>query len=189
MMQSRKLLVLLFMAFAGGLDAFPETITLSLELDEGNPPVTLRKTGETERRFLFFRVYRMAHYALPASGGSAGDILEASGPKLVRIIFDRKLDGAKLRDQFTETLRRGVPPETWRKIRRSAAEYAAPFARGDTGKGDRFEVVWLENGRIRSFFNGRLMADINNPDFPRALWSVWFGPQAVVDRDALLREW
>jgi hypothetical protein len=165
--------------------AFPSTIEIpGLENERDH---TLHKTGETERRFLFFKVYQMAHYAPFEDRGDTP--LKSPCPKAVQIEFARTLDGKKIRDEFLKTLRESVDAETWQSIETSAEAYAKPFAQGKTRKGDRFQVVWHPATSIYSSFNGETMAEIENTAFAEALWAIWTGTKAIVDREALLQDW
>lgn len=185
MLRHRFLICLLLSLLPALGGAFPSTIEIP---DLENERVyILHKTGETERRFLFFKVYQMAHYALIE--GRFSTPLKSPGPKAVRIEFARTLDGKKIRDEFLETLRQSVDAADWRTIETSAEAYAKPFAQGKTRKGDRFQVVWHPATSIRSSFNGETMAEIENTAFAEALWAIWTGPDAVVDREALLQDW
>ncbi|MGC9452602.1 MAG: chalcone isomerase family protein [Oceanipulchritudo sp.] len=144
----------------------------------------LLKTGVAERRFLFIPIYKMAHYM--ASLNTQVPVLDAPGPKAVRIVFSRKINGDRIQREFLETIQNAVTPESWQEIRQSARAYADPFAKGDTRPGDTFTVAWLDHGTVVSHFNGSPLSTIQNPQFARALWSVWVGPESVVDRDRLL---
>lgn len=164
----------------GNSTAFPGQI----QAEASETPATLFKTGETQRNFFWFPIYRMAHYCSP--GADKSTVLDHPGPKSVVLVFQRGISGKKLHKEFQEVLKEAVSSQVWERIKASASIYAEPFLLGSTQKGDRFTVEWIGLDTIVSYFNGRELAKVENQEFARALWSVWVGPVSVVDRDALL---
>ncbi len=176
--------------WGGDPDTGPKSPFLDLieaQKSAGTGSVRLYKTGETQRNFLFFPIYRMSHYAQSLSGNRS--ILDWQGTKAVRLEFLRELKGDRIRDDFLNTLRARAPGESWESIRASAHAYCAPFSRGNVRSGDRFSVIWFPDGTLVSRFNGIILAKIDDPRFARVLWSIWVGENSIVDRDALLKHW
>lgn len=185
-----KILTLAFSLFAPLVSAvadFPDVIEIPIENGNDQAALHLQKTGEAERKFLFFSIYKMAHYlALPYEENVP--VHESQQPRAVHLVFQRKISGQRIRDDFLELLREHTTEEEWRAIRESAHAYADPFARGNVSKGDRFELSWTAESGLVSRFNGEPLSQIKNPRFARILWSSWTGPNSVLDREALLGE-
>ena len=77
----------------------------------------------------------------------------------------------------------------------SAAELAATEAvlqrflaaiATDVDKQDRFTLRWLPGGRLQAVYDDNVALELQDATFARVLWSIWFGPNAVVDADRLL---
>lgn len=185
-----KIPTLAFLLFAPLMSAvadFPEVIQLPSESGRDTTALRLQKTGEAERKFLFFSIYKMAHYlVLPYEEDV--HVHESQQPRAVHLVFQRKISGQRIRDDFLELLREHTTEEEWRAIRESAHAYADPFAQGDVSKGDRFELSWTAESGLVSRFNGEPLSQIKNPRFTCILWSSWTGPNSVLDREALLGE-
>jgi len=184
---SRLSLVIFLAPLASAFASFPETV--DLPPGDGNAAASLRlqKTGEAERKFLFFPIYEIAHYLLMPYEEDV-PVHESRQPRAVHLVFQRKISGRRIRDDFLELLRERTTEDEWRAIRESARAYADPFARGEVRKGDRFELSWTPESGLVSRFNGEPLSRIKNPLFTRILWSSWTGPNSVLDREALLGE-
>ncbi len=164
---------------------FPDVIKPPSESGSDTAALRLQKTGEAERKFLFFSIYKIAHYlALPYEEDVP--IHESRQPRAVHLVFQRKISGQRIRSDFLELLGERTTDDEWRAIRKSARAYADPFDRGDVSKGDRFELSWTPESGLVSRFNGEPLSQIKNPRFTRILWSIWTGPNSVLNREALL---
>lgn len=164
--------------------AYPDTILLP---DAGSSAVPLRlhKTGEVERKFLFFSVYKMAHF-LELPYEVAVPVHESHAPRAVHLVFQRKISGQRIQQDFLKLLRARATESEWHAIQASAEAYAAPFARGDVSEGDRFELTWTPHGGLVSHFNGQPLSQIDDVRFAQLLWSIWTGSHSVVDARKLL---
>lgn len=168
---------------------FPDKIELSPNASNHGltTSIGLEKTGEAERKFLFFPIYKMAHYLeLPYT--EAIPVHLSNAPRAVHLIFQRKIAGSRIQADFLELLQQRCDDTVWAKIEPSARAYATPFAQGNVTKGDRFTLEWSPESGLVSTFNGKVLSTINDPAFTELLWSVWTGPDAVVDTQALLRK-
>lgn len=168
-----------------GEPLFPEHLDIEgIPFDSGKH-FRLIKTGVAERRIFFVPIYQMAHYVTDLNAGA--DILESPGPKAVQLVFQRQIDGKRIQRNFIGIIQESVSSECWKRVESSAKAYADPFGEGVTHPGDTFIVAWLDDGTLVSHFNGHLLSVIHDPEFARALWSVWVGPNSVVDRSRLLQ--
>jgi len=186
---SSLLTIALFLTpLASALAAFPDTIELPAEVDgDEAASIHLNKTGEAERKFLIFPIYKIAHY-LQLPYESKLPIHQSESPRAVHLVFQRNISGERIKNDFLQLLRERTTTAEWRDIQASAQAYAAPFAKGKVKKGDIFQLFWTPEAGLISLFNGRPLSQIKDPPFTRILWSSWTGPNSVLDREALLGE-
>jgi len=158
---------------------FPPSVTCEVD----GQAITLDQTGWAKRYFFLFQVYRMAHYAPSDFQGEA--LSSEAAPKRISMVFSRDVGGARLRSDFRKSLKQRVSEEEWQALAPAVAAFCAPITSG-VERGDRFTLDWLPDGAIESRFNGKTLCRVEDPRFARALWSIWFGPDSVVNRDDLL---
>jgi hypothetical protein len=60
------------------------------------------------------------------------------------------------------------------------------FFNGDIQKGDVHILRWLPDGNIEVLVNDKKVGSIKNNEFAHLLWSIWFGPKSVVNRNSLV---
>ena len=60
------------------------------------------------------------------------------------------------------------------------------FFNQDVQKGDEQILRWIPGGYVEVLINGKAAGNITNHDFAKALWSIWFGQNSVVDRNSLV---
>lgn len=182
------LLVLLSMSSAlraGDAGAFPP----ELVADEGGETHHLAFTGQSERVFLLFQVYTIAHYA--EAGGrpplSLENVVEDGRAKAIVIRFKRKLGRERIRDEFADSIRRNGEPEWLAEAESTIAAFIGAIDR-DARAGDELVFYWLPGGRLFAEFNGERSFAATDTAFARLIWSIWFGDDPVCDRDELLAE-
>lgn len=145
-------------------------------------------TGQAERKFLFFRVYDIAHYADPAMASQ--DLTPATvvvdGPaKAIAIHFARTLSMKRIREELRNSIRRNARPEWIERAEPTIERFLEAIDR-NAEDGDRLVYYWLPGGRIRAAFNGELLFTAEDVMFAKLIWLIWFGEDPASDRDALL---
>jgi len=164
---------------------FPATVAF----EHAGRAYALRATGLAVRRVAFFKVYGMAHYADTSSAVSNEEMLDwvltESAAKQVTMHFARDIAGPKISDSLVKSLRRNASEETLRTAA-PAIEQFATAVRHDVRAGQRFTVRWLPGGVTVCMLDGEEVLVMHNASFALALWSMWFGDRAVVDRNSLL---
>ncbi len=152
-------------------------------------PYELHVTGLAVRRFAIFKVYEMAHYTDAPAGLSGAALLEAvlsdRVAKQVTMQFTRDIGGERISKALVRSVERNADQETLRDAAPAMSMFA-DAVREDVRSGQRFTVRWLPGGITLCVLDGKQVLALRDRAFARALWSMWFGDHAVVDRDALL---
>ena len=145
----------------------PESITVA------DTPLMLNGAGVRKR--FFVKVYVGALY-LPAKQTATAGVLDASGPKSVRLHFlYKELEAKKLTDAWTEGF----------KNNNSDAEFKALGARLDqfngffrsVKQGETIFVDLLPNGETRVSINNEARGSVTGADFQQALLKIWLGDE------------
>lgn len=144
-------------------------------------------TGKSERVFLFFRIYAIAHYAeVDGWPPLSPDAVVADGRgKALQIRFNRKLGVERIRKEFADSLRRNGRPEWLAEAEPTIAAFMNAIDR-DARDGDQLVFYWLSEGRLFAEFNGERSFAAMDTAFAKLIWSIWFGDDPVCDRDELL---
>lgn len=147
-------------------------------------------TGLAVRTRFFFNVYCLAHYMQnPPTGTTAAvlnTIMSDSHAKQVTMHFVRDVNADRIQRALVEGFQRNATDSELAMIQPFVDQFARAIDR-DVKEDDQFVIRWLPGGRTTSVFEGREVTNITNALFARVLWSIWFGEQAVVNRDELLR--
>jgi hypothetical protein len=171
---------------ASGADpAFPPAVSI----EEAGERHRLRLTGSSERVFLVFRVYEIAHYAELAGRTSLGpEEVIVDGPgKALMIRFQRDLGVERVRREFARSLRRNGQPAWLEDAGDTITRFLAAIDRGARA-GDRLLFFWLDGGHLFVNFNGERVFAAQDTAFAKLIWSIWFGADPVCDREALLAQ-
>ncbi len=151
----------------------------------------LRLTGAALRRKFFFKIYAMAHYMEDGKEKSSAEALHAvltdGKAKQIVIEYVRFFGGDKMRDTLREGFQKNTTPAEYREIRPVADPFCDYFGDKAIRNHDRAVLRWLAGGTVVAIFNGKEIATIRNRVFARALWSIWFGDQPVVNRERLIQ--
>lgn len=159
---------------------FPGTVSFS---DHGKD-YTLSATGVATRKKFFVKVYSVASYVEDPAHLSAGDpsnsVLNAKGAKQLTLSFVREVPERKLTEGYRES---------FGKIGYKNEEMMGKFFGffENTKNRDQHTFRWLPDGTVVVLINNEEKGRIQNPEFARALWSIWFGNAGVVDKKQLTK--
>ena len=133
---------------------------------------------------LIFDVLSGATYLPP--GVPARDFSKASSKALV-LVYKRDFSAAEFREVTENLFKKNNPKETVEKYQSELKAFNALYQ--DLKAGDRYQLTLLKNS-IELSVNGLVTGTINNPEFGRALFNIWFGPSPFnkTFRDNLLKE-
>lgn len=178
-------LALMSSARAAPGQGFPAEKTVT---DDGETR-RLAFTGKTERVFLFFSIYAIAHYA-EVDGWpplSPNAVVADERGKALHIRFNRKLGVERIRKEFADSLRRNGQPEWLAEAEPTIAAFMTAIDR-DARDGDQLVFFWLPGGQLFAEFNGERSFAATDTAFAKLIWSIWFGDDPVCDRQELLAQ-
>lgn len=158
---------------------FPKTITFQHQGEQFN----LSGTGVSTRKKFFVKVYSIASYIEDPSSVKEGDIfnniLNSKQAKQLTSIWLRNVGQNKVQDGYRDSLKKVTSGNS------SEIDKFISFF-GDVNNGDTHIIRWLPDGTITVTINGEEKGSIKNEQFAKALWSVWFGKDSVVNRNKLI---
>jgi len=158
--------------------SFPAKVSFDFEGEQYN----LSGTGVSTRKKFFVKVYSVASYIEDPDSVKGGDvfdnILNSKGAKQLSFQWVRNVPQNKVRQGYRDALGKHT----------SNAAHIVEFTDffGDVKSGDKHTIRWLPGGTITVSINGEEKGKMQNEEFAKAVWSVWFGSGSVVKRDRLV---
>jgi len=174
------------------VNQFPHNITV----EYNNEQLDLSLTGLTIRKKFFLKIYSMAHYIeqKPDDSGSyvSGnkiytDILYHNDAKQISMVFMRELTAEQIKKSMISGSKLNTNKEEYLQVLPQVEEFTHAIYE-DVKQNDEFILRWFPDGTIVSIFQGEEISLIKNDRFARALWSIWFGNDSVVDRESLIKK-
>ena len=157
--------------------SFPDQVSFSYN----GTSYDLDATGVSTRKKLMFKVYSVASYLQPGNG--SGDkferIMDSATAKQLTMKWVRDVNAAKVQSGFRDSLKKNGAPK-------SETDTFVNLFTADASDGDEYVLRWIPGGTIEVFINGTKAGSIDNEEFARSLWLVWFGNKSVVKRDQLV---
>jgi len=165
--------------------SFPSTLTFK----SGSSEYTLNLTGLSVRKKYFFKVYGIAHYLQDAGTVSKADAFKAcladGKAKQITMDFARDVDNKSIIDTYNESFKEMATKEELASVQSSLTQYLGYFDK-EVKENQQYILRWLPGGTILATIQGEEKPAITNETFARILWSIWLGPDSVVDRDDLV---
>jgi len=166
--------------------SFPSEVTFN----NSGKDYTVKVTGLTVRKKLFFKVYGIAHYMQDAPKAVTVEdafrqILTDESAKQITMDFSRDVDAAKIKDAYLDGFKQHTSPEELQKIQPMINQFIGYFTK-EMKENDRIILRWLPGGTIVAVIQGEEKPVLTNELFARTLWSIWFGKSSIVDRDELV---
>jgi len=165
--------------------SFPSTLTFK----SGSSEYTLNLTGLSVRKKYFFKVYGIAHYLQDAGTVSKADAFKAcladGKAKQITMDFARDVDNKSIIDTYNESFKEMATKEELASVQSSLTQYLGYFDK-EVKENQQYILRWLPGGTILATIQGEEKPPIANETFARILWSIWLGPDSVVDRDDLV---
>jgi Chalcone isomerase-like len=176
-----------FLVMLFNISAYASAATFPLEVTVGEKQ--LQFTGEAIRFKYIVKVYELAHYMSDAHLGLIGnltaEILENKGVKQLTFRWLRDVQVRTFREGLQESFYKAVPDKQRRRVQGTLLQFIQLYDQ-DIKKGDEHRLIWLPDGRIILYINDLEKSSILNQEFAVALWSLWLGPQSIVDKKSLL---
>jgi hypothetical protein len=169
-----------------------ETFPSRVSFEHDGKQYKLNTTGVATRKKFFVKVYSIASYlqeGVTPSGSSTLDkvqaILNDQNAKQLTFKWVHDVSAAKVQEAFNESLKSAIPEADYAQLQGDVNKFLQ-FYNQEVHKGDEHFLRWLPGGYIEVILNGKKAGSITNTELAKGLWSIWFGPKSVVDRDSLL---
>lgn len=164
---------------------FPTTVSFSSK----GQAFTLQATGAGLRRKWFVDGYTIASYiADPVKGDQdvvLTDLFQSDKAKQLTIHWMHVLPLQLVREGYSESLHKVLNDQEYERLKPDIDKYLSWYT-GDAKVGDIFYLRWLPGGHLELNLNDKLVGSMVSPDLAKALWSIWLGPESVVDRKQLI---
>jgi hypothetical protein len=164
---------------------FPSSVTFK----SGSTEYTLNLTGLSVRKKYFFKVYGIAHYMQDAGSMSKSDAFKAcltdGKAKQITMDFARDVDYKSIIDTYNESFKEIATKEELASVQSALTQYLGYFDK-EVKENQQYVLRWIPGGTILATIQGEEKPPIANETFARVLWSIWLGPDSVVDRDDLV---
>jgi len=150
---------------------------------------TMSLTGLTVRKKFVFKVYGMAHYAQDPPRGKKEELLKAmivdGTAKQISMDFARDVDATKIREAYADGFKENATADELKAIQPFVDQFTGYFTK-EVKENEQFVLRWLPGGVLIATIAGEEKPAIINTTFARVLWTIWFGPDSIVDRDELV---
>jgi hypothetical protein len=166
-----------------------ETFPLEVSFEAGGKQYQLEGTGVATRKKLIIKVYSIAHYLQKGAAkfpvDKAQAIMSDDNAKQLTMKWVRDVPVDKVKDAYQDSFHKVFPGDAYAKLGAEIDAFTKFFAQG-AKKGDEYVLRWIPGGTIEVSINGQIVGSVTNKDFAKGLWSIWFGPNSIVDRNALM---
>ncbi len=161
---------------------FPKEVSFSYN----GTDYDLSLTGVATRKKFFFKIYSIASYLQKGDvGGSKIEaIMKPDKAKQLTLKWVRNVEGKRVQDGYRESLSKVFSEAESSELKTQINQFLGFFS-GNVENGDEHEIRWIPGGVIQVLINGTNVGAIESEQFAKGLWSVWFGPNSVVDSSNL----
>ncbi|MBU0552620.1 chalcone isomerase family protein [Myxococcota bacterium] len=168
-----------------GCDAkFPTTREATI----GATAYQLKLTGAGLREKMFVNVYAIASYRdATAQVNGAGSLIRADIAKQLILRMERDVDG----DSMYEALEKSIFKNGGEgKFKDELSKFKAYFVKNNAKKGKEIIFTHVPGKGLSCQIDQAAPLDIDNLDFAKATWSIWFGakPADKGVKKALLKQ-
>lgn len=159
---------------SGASAAFPTALQHTVD----GKPINFRLTGASMRKKLFINVYSIGSYVQDGvKAGSAEQLVNANGVKLLHLVIERDIGGAEMSEAFRSSVALNYPAGSFAD---ELAKFDKALRACTVSKGDQ---VWMTNSPagFRCVIPGKLDVSIPNAAFAKAIWEIYFGRNNLGD--------
>ncbi|MDP1834350.1 MAG: chalcone isomerase family protein [Chlamydiales bacterium] len=150
---------------------------------------SLDATGASLRRKWFVKGYAVAHYMQSPTKGDQEAVLKevfsSDKAKEINMIWLHKLPLALIKEGFQESLQKNLKEAEYTALKPEIEKFLA-FFKADAQVGDVTIFRWLPGGYLELTNNDEKLGSMVNLELARALWSIWLGPESVVNRKQMI---
>jgi len=179
-------LIILMMPWTAGAIIEPETEmefddTVTIETDGASYTLAVTGVGLREKTFMKVNVYAIVSYVAEGTqlkGDLGKALMELDAPKMIRMDLVRGFSREKLCNAFKDVIEENFEDQT--PFASDMEAFLAYFT-VDAEEGDILIFTYLPGVGMKTTKNGEEMKIIENFEFTKALWSVWFGEEPASD--------
>ncbi len=168
-------------------ELFPQEINF----ESKGQSIKLDATGVATRKKLIIKVYSIAHYIQDASSFSKTnffqEVLKDGKAKQFTMKWVRNVPVDKVTEAYHDSFKNVLGGKETPKLTEEINTFISYFNQ-EAKKGDEYVLRWLPGGIIEVILNGKKAGSVEDVDFAKALWSIWFGENSVVNRDQLISQ-
>lgn len=164
---------------------FPKEISFSHD----NHEYHLSLTGVALRKKLIVKVYNVASYLQSDApkGDILNEIMQDSFAKQLTLKWVHDVDKNRVVNGYRESFENALSTTEKSQLQSEINQYLS-FFQNDVKKGDVHVLRWLPGGYVEVLVNDQKVGSVTNPNFAKGLWSIWFGPKSVVNREQLISQ-
>ncbi len=168
----------------------------SVAIEHKGEKLELNLTGQTIRKKFFLKIYSMAHYIENKSGNSFSEnsdkdiystLLKHNGAKQISMVFKRALTAKQIKESLTSGMKKNSAEGEYEQILLSVGIFNRAIT-ADVKENDEFTLRWFTDGTLVSLFQGQEISAIEDKQFAKILWSIWFSDKSVVKRERLIEK-
>ncbi len=160
-------------AAAAGPSVTVEGVPFEREIQLGGS--TLKLNGAGVRTRFVFKVYAAALY-MPVPSATSTDVYVSKGPKRLKVSFLREIDSTTLGKTMSQVMSDNLPREQFGKCIPGIVKLGELFAeKKKMTAGEMFTVDELPGKGTVISINGKLAAEISEPEFFTCLMHNYFG--------------
>lgn len=166
--------------------AFPYNTSMTTDDGKG---YSLQLTGAAVRKKFFVNVYAIGHYMqrppLKSDPNLIPTIINDDQAKEMVIIWTHDASSKQIRDGYYESFHRSLSDNQFMRLKPDIDHYLS-FYTDEVKEGDRQVIRWIPGGTMELELQGKKLGTIDNIEFLKALWTIWFGPKSNLDIQMLI---
>ncbi|OYQ38708.1 hypothetical protein CHU94_14780 [Rhodoferax sp. TH121] len=160
-------------AAGSGSSVSVEGVSFEREIQLGGS--TLKLNGAGVRTRIVFKVYAAALY-MPVPSTTSTDVYMSKGPKRLKVSFLREIDSTTLGKTMSQVMSDNLPREQFGKCIPGIVKLGELFAdKKKMTAGEMFTVDEMPGKGTVISINGKLAAEISEPEFFTCLMHNYFG--------------
>ncbi|MCK5572688.1 MAG: chalcone isomerase family protein, partial [Bacteroidetes bacterium] len=121
--------------------------------------------------------------------GSTEELIQAvlteEKAKQITMDFVRDVGSSQIQDAYRDGFEENATADELKSIESEVEQFAGYYA-NEIQENDQLVLRWLPDGTIIAIIKGEEQPPITNPTFARVLWTIWFGPDSIVDPEELV---
>jgi hypothetical protein len=151
------------------------TTTMDVTISDKHYHLVL--TGTALRQKFFFNVYTIGSYVLEgAAVHTAEELATIDQPKQLHLVLERDVAGSDIAEAFLIAIRQNYPMPYFNEEVNRLVEMMREI---DFKKGDHIYLTHQPGIGLRCQVIGKGDTTIENPDFSRAVWSIYLGKNNI----------